>query len=245
MNAIFGMANPARFRRLSRPLLWLSSAGGLLLLLWGLWLSLRGSPADYLQQEAVRIMYIHVPSAWIALLCYSSMGLAALFFLVWKHTLAGLYVRAAAPLGAAFTAICLITGSLWGKPTWGAWWVWDARLTSVLVLLFLYIGVMALADAFDDREKSLRAASWLTIIGVVNLPVIKFSVDWWNTLHQPASLSSFARLADPAIDSAMLRPLLAMAGAWLLIFTALAILRLDSEITARRLEAASLRSAHG
>ena len=149
---ISGLANPARFRRIARPLLWFGSALALILLACGLYLALAGSPADYLQQEAVRIMYIHVPSAWIALLAYSSMALAALFFLIWKHTLAGLYIRAAAPLGAAFTAICLITGSLWGKPTWGTWWVWDGRLTSVLVLFFLYLGHMALYGAFDDER---------------------------------------------------------------------------------------------
>lgn len=233
---LFSLANPARFTRISRPLLWFSSAVGAVLLVWGLYLALAGSPADYLQLEAVRIMYIHVPAAWLAMMIYTSLGLAALSFLLWKHTLAGLYIHAAAPLGAAFTAVCLITGSLWGKPTWGAWWVWDARLTSVLVLFFLYVGIMALSDAFDNKDRGLRAGAWLCLIGIVNLPVIKFSVDWWNTLHQPASVSSFSRMADPAIHEDMLRPLLAMAASFICIFISIIIVRLENEIMARRLE---------
>ena len=232
----FTMANPARFRRIARPVLWLTAITGAALFSWGLYLALVVSPADYLQQEAVRIMYIHVPAAWMALMAYSSMALAALSFLIWRHTLAGLYIRAIAPVGAAFTATCLITGSIWGRPTWGTWWVWDARLTSVLVLLFLYAGIIALADAFDNREKGLKAAAWLSLVGVVNLPIIKFSVDWWNTLHQPASISSFSKMAEPAIDGSMLTPLLAMGGAYLCLFIVLAVLRTESEIMSRRIE---------
>ena len=243
---IFSMANPARFRRLARPVLWLTAIASAILFAWGLYLALFASPADYLQQEAVRIMYIHVPAAWMSLLVYSSLALAALSFLIWRHTLAGLYIRAVAPVGAAFTAVCLITGSVWGRPTWGTWWVWDARLTSVLVLLFLYAGIIALADAYDSREKGLKAAAWLSLVGVINLPIIKFSVDWWNTLHQPASISSFSKMADPAIDGSMLAPLLVMAGAYLCLFIALAILRVESEIMVRRIENDKFRrSAHG
>ncbi len=239
-----GFANPTRFRRLSGPVAFLAGAVSLGLFVWGFYLSLVVSPVDYLQQEAVRIMYVHVPAAWLSLLSYTSLALAALFHIIWKHTLAGLYVRAAAPLGATFTFICLVTGSLWGRPTWGTWWVWDARLTSVLILFFLYIGIMAAADAFENRDKGLWAASWMALIGAVNLPVIKFSVDWWNTLHQPASISSFARIAEPAIDGSMLQPLIIMAGANLSLFIALAVLRLKSEIVSRKLDIARIRRNH-
>ncbi len=235
-------ANPKRYETISRPVLWASAAGALGLFIWGLWLALVASPPDWQQSETVRIMYIHVPAAWLALFTYNSMGIAAIVLIVWKHILAGLYIRAIAPVGAAFTAICLITGAIWGEPTWGTWWVWDARLTSVLILFFLYIGIIAIGDAFEDRDKGLLAAAWLAVIGLVNLPVIKFSVDWWNTLHQPASLSTFARIAEPAVHNSMLMPLLVMAGAFTCLFAVLAILRLDNEIRCRRLE--SLRSRH-
>lgn len=242
----FSMANPARFRRVARPVFWASILSTAVLFAWGLYLALFDSPMDYQQFESVRIMYIHVPAAWLCLMAYSSLALAALSFLIWRHTLAGLYIRAAAPVGAAFTAVCLITGSIWGRPTWGTWWVWDARLTSVLVLLFLYAGIIALADAFENREKGLKAAAWLSLVGVINLPIIKFSVDWWNTLHQPASISSFARMAEPAIDGSMMAPLLVMAGAYLCLFIALVILRTDSEIMERRIENNRYRGAsHG
>ena len=234
-------ANPARFQKISRPVLWLSTIGALVLFVWGLYLALVESPADYLQSETVRIMYIHVPAAWLSMLVYSSMSFAALIFIVWKHTLAGLYIRAIAPVGATFTALCLITGSIWGYPTWGTWWVWDARLTSVLILFFLYLGVVALSDAFENRDKSLTAAAWLCLIGIVNMPIIKFSVDWWNTLHQPSSISSFEKLAQPAIYGDMLTPLLAMAGAFICLFVTLAIIRLNNEILTRKLENARLR----
>lgn len=242
---LFGFANPARFRRLSRPVFWLAAAACALLFAFGLYQALLVSPPDYLQKDMVRVMYIHVPAAWMSLFTYASMAFAALFFLIWRHTLAGLYIRAAAPIGTGFTVICLATGSLWGKPTWGTWWVWDARLTSVLVLLFLYIGVIGLADAFENREKGLRSAAWLVLIGIVNLPIIKFSVTWWNTLHQPASISSFARLAEPAIDTAMLLPLMLMAGAYLCFFIALSVIRLDNEILERRVENNRIRKAGG
>jgi len=242
---MFSFANPKRFEKISRPVLWIAGICSALLFAWGLYLALIASPPDYQQSETVRIMYIHVPAAWMALLAYSSMGMAAVSMIVWKHLLAGLYIRAVAPVGAGFTAICLITGSIWGEPTWGTWWVWDARLTSVLVLLFLYIGVIALADAYDDRDKGLMAASWLSLVGLINLPIIKFSVDWWNTLHQPASLTSFAKMAEPALDKAMLTPLLVMAGAYFCLFIALAILRIDNEIAMRRVESLRVRHANG
>ncbi len=239
---MFGYANPARYRKISRPVFWISAPAGAALLIAGLYLSLFASPPDYQQSETVRIMYVHVPAAWMAMLIYASMALAALFMLAGGHLLAGLYIRAAAPAGAAMTVACLITGALWGGPMWGAWWVWDARLTSVLILFFIYLGIMALGDAFDNPDQGLSAASWLTLIGAVNLPVIKFSVDWWNTLHQKASLTSLERLADPAIAPAMMIPLLTMAGAFAMLFIALAVLRLDNELEARRLLTAGMRS---
>jgi len=218
---------------------------GVISLAYGIYLSLWGSPPDYQQSETVRIMYIHVPAAWLSLFIYASMALAALILLIWKHTLAGLYIRSSAPVGAAFTAICLLTGALWGQPSWGTWWVWDARLTSVLILFFLYLGVMALGSAFDDKDKSQRASAWLVLIGSVNLPVIKFSVEWWNTLHQPASLTSLSRMANPGIHPDMLVPLLVMAFAFLCLFAALAVLRLDNEILARKIHILRIRGAHG
>lgn len=242
---MFKFANPKKYEQISKPIFWLASAFSILLFCYGLWLALLQSPPDWQQSETVRIMYIHVPAAWMALLTYSSMGIAGIFMIVWKHILAGLYIRAIAPVGAGFTAICLITGSIWGEPTWGTWWVWDARLTSVLILMFLYIGVITLSDAFDDKDKGLIASSWLSVIGLVNLPIIKFSVDWWNTLHQPASISSFSKIAEPGLHDAMLAPLLIMASAFLGLFISLAILRLNNEILARRLETLRMRHANG
>lgn len=231
---MFRFANPARFRKLSRILTPLGFGLAALLLVPGLYYALYASPPDYQQHDSVRIMYIHVPSAWVAMMAYASIGAAALTHLVWKHVLAGLYLRAVAPVGAVFTAICLVSGALWGIPSWGTWWVWDARLTSVLILLFLYIGIILLDRAYENPDRGMIAASWLAVIGIVNLPIIKFSVDWWNTLHQPASLTSFARLADPAIHPDMLRPLLIMAGAFTALFTGLALARLNSAIEDRR-----------
>ena len=227
-------ANPGRFMALARWLMPLCWAVAGLCIGAGLYTAFFTSPPDYQQGEAVRIMYVHVPAAWMSLFVYTSMAVAAFTGLVWRHVLAELYARAAAPLGAGFTFICLVTGSLWGKPMWGTWWVWDARLTSVLVLFFLYIGYIALVDAFDDEQKGLNAGAGLLLIGAVNIPIIKFSVDWWNTLHQPASIT---RLGAPAIDGSMLWPLLLMVAGFTAFFGALACLRLKTEILRRRLKA--------
>lgn len=240
---MFGYANPKRYAKLTRWILPLAGIVSATCFVWGLYLSLIVSPPDYQQSESVRIMYIHVPAAWVSMFTYASMGVAALVFMINKHLLAGLYIRAVAPIGAAFTFICLVTGALWGQPTWGTWWVWDARLTSVLILFFLYAGLMALYDAFDDEDKGMKAASWLTIIGLVNLPIIKFSVDWWNTLHQTASLTSFSKMANPSIDPSMLTPLLVMSAAYMGLFGALAIIRLENEMRRRRIENLRLRKA--
>jgi heme exporter protein C len=225
-------ANPTRFLALARVVTPLAAVLSALGFGFGLWLALVASPPDYQQEETVRIMYVHVPAAWMALFVYTSMAIAAITGFVWKHVVAELYAKAAAPVGAAFTLICLVTGALWGQPMWGTWWAWDARMTSVLVLFFLYLGYIALVDSFDDPQRGINAGAILLIVGLVNIPVIKFSVDWWNTLHQPASLT---RLDTPAIDSAMLWPLLTMAFAFKMFFIALVCLRLQTEIMRRRL----------
>ncbi len=227
-------ANPGQFQRLARAVFpWTATITAVCLAL-GLYLALFGSPPDYQQGETVRIMYVHVPAAWMAMFVYTSLAISGAVLLVWKHPLAELAGRAMAPVGACFTALCLVTGSLWGQPMWGTWWVWDARLTSVLILLFLYLGHIALSNAFDDPTRGGRAAALLALIGIVNVPIIKFSVDWWNTLHQPASLT---RLAAPAIDPAMLAPLLLMAVGFTFYFITITLVRIRAEILARRLRA--------
>jgi heme exporter protein C len=230
-------ANPAQFMRFSAVLLpWAAGAAALLLGI-GLYLALFVAPPDYQQGETVRIMFIHVPSAWMATFVYGSMALASAVALVWRHPLADLAAQEMAPIGAAFTFLCLVTGSLWGAPMWGTWWVWDARLTSVLVLFFLYLGYIALVNAFDDPTRGARAGAILALVGVVNLPIIKFSVDWWNTLHQPASVM---RLGRPTIDISMLVPLLVMAVAFTVLFVALLLLRLRTAVIARKVRALRL-----
>src|SRR5579863_9828752 len=230
-------ANPARFMRASGAALpWLGAAAAGVLALGLVW-SLLIAPPDYQQGESVRIMFIHVPSAWMALMVYLFVAVASAVALVWRHPLAEIAAQAAAPIGAAFTAVCLATGSLWGRPMWGAWWVWDARLTSVLVLFFLYLGYIALVNAFDDQSRGARAGSLLALVGVVNLPIIKFSVDWWNTLHQPASV---LRLGGPSIDKSLLLPLLVMAVGFALLFVWLLLLRMRTALNERKVRALSL-----
>jgi len=228
-------ANPTNFEKLAKILTPVFALFATLLLAFGLCDALLISPPDYQQSDAVRIMYIHVPSAWMAMMIYAACGVAALMFIVWKHTLAELFLRAALPVGAVACALCLATGMLWGKPMWGAWWVWDARLTSVLVMMFLYIAVIALTDAFDRPEQGGLAAAWLTIIGLVNLPVIKYSVEWWNTLHQPSSLTSVKRVMNPAMADDMLRPLLVMGLGLMCYLDLVIIIRMRTEIMARKI----------
>src|SRR5215831_7515391 len=233
------LANPARFMRVSAVLLpWVGAAAAITLAV-GLYLSLFVAPPDYQQGDSVRIMFIHVPSAWMALSTYLFIAVASAVALVWRHPLAALAARAAAPLGATFTLVCLATGSLWGRPMWGTWWVWDARLTSVLVLFFLYLGYIALVNAFDDPGRGERAGSVLALVGVVNLPIIKFSVDWWNTLHQPASVF---RMGGPTIDKSMLVPLLVMAVAFTLLFATLLLIRMRTLLIAAKIRALRLSS---
>ena len=235
-------ANPARFQRLSAAILPWTAGATVILLIVGLYLSLIGSPRDYQQGDTVRIMYIHVPAAWMSLFVYVNMAIAAACGLVWKHPLADLFAKAAAPVGAGFALICLVTGSLWGAPMWGTWWVWDARLTSMLILLFLYLGYMALVNAFDDPQRGTRAGNVLLLVGVVNVPIIKFSVDWWNTLHQPASV---IRMGGPTIDGAMLVPLVVMALGFTTYFVTVVLLRLRTEILQRKVQTMRLTEAQG
>ena len=218
---------------------WSATLTGLLFIA-GIYFALFASPADYQQGETVRIMYVHVPSAWMAMASYTFIAAMSATSLIWKHPLADIAARAAAPLGAGFTVIVLTTGSLWGKPTWGTWWVWDARLTSVLVLFFLYLGHIALTHAFDNPQRGAKAAAVLALVGFVNIPIIKFSVDWWNTLHQPASLM---RLDRPAIDPAMLTPLLLMGLAFMAYFVTMLLIRMRADLNAARARALQLSAA--
>jgi heme exporter protein C len=227
---LIDLANPSRFLALvGRLLPWLAAAT-LLAFAFGINQAIV-APDDYQQGATAKIMYIHVPSAWLAMGCWTVMTIAALGTLVWRHPLADVAAKAAAPIGAAFTLMCLVTGSLWGRPMWGTYWVWDARLTSVLVLFLMYLGVIALWRTIDEPARAARAAAVLTLVGAVNLPIIKFSVDWWNTLHQPASVM---RLGAPAIDPAILRPLLIMGVAYLLLFLTLHLAAMRNEIMRRR-----------
>ncbi len=241
MKRIDWLANPARFQRLSRRVrpwaAWLTAG----LLGSGLYLALIQSPADFQQSESVRIMYVHVPAAWMAMFCYVAMAVSAGVGLIWRHPVADLAAKATAPIGASFTFLALITGSLWGKPMWGTYWVWDARLTSMLVLFFLYLGYLALANAFDDAARGTKASSILVLVGVINVPIIKFSVDWWNTLHQPASV---IKMDGPSIDPSMLWPLLLMALAYTTYYVWVLLLRMDGEIAAVKIRVQRMRQVH-
>jgi heme exporter protein C len=232
------LANPTRFRAITAVIFPVAVAVTVAALLYGLYLAFFASPADYQQGETVRIMYIHVPAAWMALLAYLAMAVAAIFYLVWRHPLADIGARAMAVPGASFALITLLTGSFWGRPMWGTWWVWDARLTSMLILFFLYLGYIALADGFERPERGSKPASLLLVFGVINLPIIKFSVDWWNTLHQG---SSVLRFGGPSIDPAMLLPLLVMALAMLGWFISVSILRMNTLLAQRRLNVLKIR----
>lgn len=235
-------ANPTRFMALSGFVLpWLGAATALLLGV-GVYLSLFQAPPDYQQGEAVRIMFVHVPAAWLASFGYGVMALASGVVLIWRHPVADVCAQAAAPVGAAFTFLALATGSLWGKPMWGTWWVWDARLTSVLILLFLYLGYMALRATLDEPQRAARAAAILALVGVVNLPIIRYSVDWWNTLHQPASVFRFD---GPTIDPALLMPLLVMALGFTGFFVTVLLIRMRAEILRRRVHGLRLAKAEG
>ena len=229
-----GLANPTRFLSLvDRIVPWLTAVT-LILLCLGLYLSFFVAPPDYQQGETVKIMFIHVPAAWLAMFGYMLIAVAALGTLIWRHPLADVAAKTAAPIGATFTFVALVTGSLWGKPMWGTYWVWDARLTSVLVLFLLYLGLLALWQAIEEPGRAGRAAAILALVGAVNVPIIHYSVVWWNTLHQPASVF---RIGGPSIDPSLLAPLLVMALAFTLLFILLHLIAMRAEILRRRVRA--------
>jgi heme exporter protein C len=237
---LIDLANPSRFLAFAgRALPWLAAATAITLAI-GLYLALFVAPDDYQQGATVKIMFLHVPFAWLSMACWGLMSVAGLGTLVWRHPLADVTAKAAAPIGAAFTFLCLLTGSLWGRPMWGTYWVWDARLTSVLVLFLMYLGILALWRAVEDPARAARAVAILTIVGAINIPIIKFSVDWWNTLHQSASV---IRMGGSAIDPSILRPLLVMALAMTLLFATLLVAAMRNEILRRRVRAMRLMQA--
>ncbi|MGE5564893.1 MAG: heme ABC transporter permease [Parcubacteria group bacterium] len=236
------LANPDRFMAFSRwaaPILGVVAA---LLLLAGLALGF-AAPEDYQQGDTVRIMFIHVPAAWLGMFAYLCLGIASFLALVFRHALADAAAKSAAPLGAAFTGLALVTGSLWGRPMWGTWWVWDARLTSVLVLFLFYLGYMALRAAIDDETKGGRAAAILALVGVINLPVVHFSVQWWNSLHQGSSV--FGARPENALPAVYLQPLLLMGLGYMALFGSLWLVRIRSEVWRRRANVLALKRAEG
>ncbi len=235
-------ANPTRFLGFTATILpWIGGATALTFAV-GLYLVFFVAPADYQQGETVKIMYIHVPFAWLSMFCYMTMAGSAFGTLVWRHPLADVSAKCAAPIGAAFTFLALATGSLWGKPMWGTWWVWDARLTSVLVLFIMYLGLIALQETIEDPARGAKASAILTLVGVVNIPIIKFSVDWWNTLHQPASVF---RAGGSTIAASMLVPLMIMAVAFTGLFVVLHLMAMRNEILRRRIRAMRMIEAAG
>lgn len=240
MTSLLQLANPNVFNRLAGRIGMPLFVAAALAFGWGLHGAFFVSPADYQQGETVRIMFIHVPAAWMSLFVYAGMCVSALGTLVFRHPMADVAQKAGAPLGAGFTLICLVTGSIWGRPMWGTWWEWDARLTSVLILFLIYLGIIALWRAIEEPARAARAVAILTLVGAINLPIIKFSVDWWSTLHQPASV---LRMGGPSIHSSMLTPLLVMALAYLLLYLALMITRMRAELLDRRAERLQILAA--
>ena len=233
------LANPNRFNRITKKLQPFILFIAIITLFSGLYFGLYDSPKDYQQGDAVRIKYVHVPSAWLASFLYFSLAISCVFYLVWKHPLANLVSSSIAPIGALFSALTLITGSLWGKPMWGTWWVWDARLTSMLVLFFFYLGYILLSNAFERKIDGSKTASVLAIVGLINLPIVKFSVDWWNTLHQPASI---IKIGGPSIDDKMLLPLILMFFALSFFSLYLIILNVKTKLIEKKCEALLLKS---
>ncbi|WP_316204027.1 heme ABC transporter permease [Bradyrhizobium sp. SZCCHNS3051] len=237
--SLIDLANPTRFLALAARLLpWLALVTAALLAT-GLYLSVL-APDDYQQGATVKIMFIHVPNAWLSMFVWSIMSIASLGTLVWRHPLADVAAKAAAPIGASFTFLALLTGSLWGRPMWGTYWEWDARLTSVLILFLMYLGLMALWRSVEDPTRAARAAAVLTLVGAINLPIIKFSVDWWNTLHQPASVM---RMGGPALDKSFLIPLLVMAVGFSFLFITLHVAAMRNEILRRRVRSLQMMQA--
>jgi heme exporter protein C len=233
------LANPNRFNKITEKIQPYILLIAITTLISGLYFGLFDSPKDYQQGDAVRIMYVHVPSAWLASFLYFSLAISCLFYLVWKHPLADLVSSSIAPIGALFSALTLVTGSLWGKPMWGTWWVWDARLTSMLVLFFFYLGYILLSNAFERKIDGSKTASVLAIVGLINLPIVKFSVDWWHTLHQPASI---IKIGGPSIDDKMLLPLILMIFALSFFSLYLIILNVKTKLIEKKCEALLLKS---
>jgi heme exporter protein C len=234
------LGNPRAFMAFSRvaaPVLGLATAAALIV---GLWLGF-SAPEDYQQGDALRILFIHVPAAWVAMFSYACLGIASLLSLVFRHALADAAARACAPLGAGFTALALITGSLWGRPTWGTWWEWDGRMTSVLVLMLLWLAYIALRAAFDDEARAARAGAILALVGLVNLPVIHFSVYWWNSLHQGSS--TFGAQKGDGLPPEYLIPLIIMSLAYMGLFGALWLVRIRAEVWRRRAQVLALKAA--
>ncbi|MEQ1694486.1 MAG: heme ABC transporter permease [Hyphomicrobiaceae bacterium] len=238
------LANPTFFMNLSAKILpWLSSFAAILII-YGLTLGF-ATPPDYQQGQTVKIMFIHVPAAWLSMMAYGLIAVSSFGLLVFRHPLADVSAKAAAPIGAVFTLIALVTGSLWGKPTWGTYWQWDARMTSVLILFFLYLGLMALRSSIEEESLASKLTAVLALTGIVILPVIKFSVNWWNTLHQPAGV------LKGGLDPVFLKPLLFSAVGFSLLFFALHMKGMRNEIIRRRVKARQLKEvdraarAHG
>jgi len=233
------LANPNRFKRITSKLETFLIVISIILITLGLYFGLFDSSKDYQQGDAVRIMYVHVPSAWLASLLFLSLAISCVFYLAWKHPLADIISSSIAPIGAMFSLLTLITGSLWGKPMWGTWWVWDARLTSMLVLFFFYLGYILLSNAFERKIDGSKSASVLAIIGVINLPIIKFSVDWWHTLHQP---SSILRFEGPSIDNQMLLPLILMITGFSVFSLYIITINVKTKLIEKKCEALLLKS---
>lgn len=240
MNWFDRLAHPGQFLAWSRHLIWpLSLITGALFAI-GLWYAFFNSPADYQMGDTVRIMYVHVPNAWLSQFIYAMMAVSAIGTLVWRHPIADVSMKAAAPLGAAFTAMALFTGALWGRPTWGTYWEWDGRMTATFILFLMYLGLVALWQAFDDQLRAAKLIAVLTLVGAINIPVIKFSVDWWNTLHQPASVF---RADGPTMPASILTPLIVMTFAFTFLFTVLHIVSMRSEIQRRRINTLQRKQA--
>lgn len=236
------LAHPGQFVALTRPLVWPLAALTAVLFAAGLWFAFFNSPADYQMGDTVRIMYVHVPTAWLSQFVYATMAVSALGTLIWRHPMADVSMKSAAPLGAAFTAMALFTGSMWGRPTWGTFWEWDGRMTSTLVLLFIYLGIVALWRAFDDQLRAARVVAIFTLVGAVNIPIIKFSVDWWSTLHQPASVFT---PEGPKMPGSILTPLFIMFFAFTFLFLVLQLVAMHTEVRRRRIATLERRLARG
>ncbi|MBB3948980.1 heme ABC transporter permease [Aureimonas jatrophae] len=233
------LANPTRFLEISGRVLPYAYGAAAVLLVAGLAMALR-APEDYQQGITVRILFVHVPFAWLSMMTWTVMSLSALGLLVWRHPIAEVAIRTAAPIGAVFTFLCLFTGSVWGRPMWGTWWVWDARLTSVFVLFLMYLGLIALTRAFDEPQRAGRMSAVFVLVGFLVIPIIKFSVDWWNTLHQPASV---LRMDGPSMDASYLWPLFLCAAGFTLLFFALHLTAMRTELRRRRIASLERRRA--